>query len=87
MILRSRNSEVKQDGEAALKLFEKACDQEYRNGCFMASVMLLKGEAGLKPDKSKALALAIKACDLQHTWGCVNAARMLSIGRVGFCCT
>eukprot|EP00730_Choanoeca_flexa_P016115 TRINITY_DN7551_c0_g1_i2.p2 TRINITY_DN7551_c0_g1~~TRINITY_DN7551_c0_g1_i2.p2 ORF type:complete len:215 (+),score=40.26 TRINITY_DN7551_c0_g1_i2:1646-2290(+) len=81
MILRSKNAAgIAQDGPRALSLFQSACDKDFRNGCFMASVMLLKGEAGVAKDGPRALALATKACDLNHTWGCVNAARMLAIG-------
>jgi TPR repeat protein len=45
MILRSGNAEgVVQDGPRALQLFQGACEKDYRNGCFMASVMLLRGK-------------------------------------------
>eukprot|EP00730_Choanoeca_flexa_P016117 TRINITY_DN7551_c0_g1_i4.p2 TRINITY_DN7551_c0_g1~~TRINITY_DN7551_c0_g1_i4.p2 ORF type:complete len:194 (+),score=27.80 TRINITY_DN7551_c0_g1_i4:1646-2227(+) len=45
MILRSKNAAgIAQDGPRALSLFQSACDKDFRNGCFMASVMLLKGD-------------------------------------------
>jgi cytochrome c oxidase assembly factor 7 len=81
MILRAgKDGEIPRDGPKALELFEQGCNQDFRNGCFMASVMLLNGEAGVGRDMPMALQYALRACDLQHTWGCANAARMLETG-------
>eukprot|EP00055_Hartaetosiga_balthica_P004553 m.12084 g.12084 ORF g.12084 m.12084 type:complete len:220 (+) comp3951_c0_seq1:132-791(+) len=83
MILQSDKFEefgIKQDGKEALKMFENGCQQDFRNGCFMASIMYLTGRGGVKKNMPKALDYAEKACELQHTWGCINAVKMLETG-------
>lgn len=46
MLLRStryKEAGVLPNGNEALSYFQKACDQDFRNGCFMLSVVYLRG--------------------------------------------
>ena len=63
-----------------MQSFTKACDGNFRNGCFNLSVMYLTGCQGIGKDMVKALEYSVKSCKLGHSWGCANASRIYSQG-------
>ena len=64
----------------AIKLFDKACDEEDTNGCVQLGEIYAFGQV-VRQNHSKAIELFNKACDLGDAGGCHNLGLMYAKGR------
>ncbi|RDD47728.1 Cytochrome c oxidase assembly factor 7B [Trichoplax sp. H2] len=81
LILQHGTEKSPKDVKRAEALFEKACKDDFANGCFNQSILYLTGrEKEIPRDMEKAVELGVKSCNLGHLWGCMNASKAYKTG-------
>ena len=79
LVAQNGHQAVQPDGKTAEGYFKRACDGDFKNGCFNLSILYLQGKH-VDKDMGKALEYSLKSCQLGHPWGCGNASRILKTG-------